>query len=237
MSLAVRLMRILMAAVIVLGAATGVRANVEDCGPLANHFGPFDFRTAPAESRQLVERYHFTPRVETLSGGQSAGTPGGDIAYTLHVFPNHHRALASLIRLARHDSTTKPRGMRYSVACYFDRAERFAPNDAVVKSLHGIYLMQTGRNQDAVGKMKEALELAGDNANIHYNLGLAYFALKDYDKALASAHKAYRLGFQLPGLRNKLVKVGKWQDQLPVTKPDAKPAQETAPAPGSTAKE
>jgi len=144
------------------------------------------------------------------------------MAYTLNVFPNHHRALMALIKLAKKEKTNFPLDMGFSVECRFDRAERFAPEDAMVKSLHGIYLMQKGQNQEGAEKLKEALELAGDNASIHYNLGLAYFDLKDYDKALASAHKAYQQGFQFPGLRNRLERVGKWKD-LPAIKPEHEP--------------
>jgi tetratricopeptide (TPR) repeat protein len=205
-----------------------------DCGnPFRNHFGPFDYRTATAENRQLVERVHFTPKVELLRGGENWMNPSQDLGYTLGVFPNHHRALMSLINYAKKTKSEHPDGMKVSVACRFDRAERFAPNDAMVKSLYGVYLMQKGLNEDARKKLEEALELAGDSANIHYNLGLAYFDLKDYDKSLASAHKAYQLGFQLPGLRNKLEKAGKWKEvpPKPVEVAD-EPAKDSASAPG-----
>lgn len=192
------------------------QSGVSECGnPFINHFGPWDYRTATPQHLHTVESVHFTPKVESLKGGNTTMTAGGDLGYTLNVFPNHHRGLMALIKLAKKEGTNRPREHRYTVECRFDRAERFAPNDAMVKSLHGIYLMQTGQNQEGAIKLEEALEMAGDNANIHYNLGLAYFDLKDYDKALASAHKAYKLGFQFPGLRNKLEKAGKWKDPPP----------------------
>ena len=59
---------------------------------LHNAFGPFDYRTATKDKLKLVESYHFTPKVESLIGGQS-GTLGADIDYTLRAFPNHPRAL------------------------------------------------------------------------------------------------------------------------------------------------
>jgi tetratricopeptide (TPR) repeat protein len=58
-----------------------------------------------------------------------------------------------------------------------------------------------------------AAKLGEDTANMHYNIGLAYFELRDYDKALAHAKKAYEQGFTLPGLRDKLTQAGKWQAQ------------------------
>jgi TPR repeat protein len=51
-----------------------------------------------------------------------------------------------------------------------------------------------------------------DNATAHYNLGLLYFDKKNYSKAKVHAEKAYALNFPLPGLRNRLKKVGKWSD-------------------------
>lgn len=203
---------LLMLLLLGLGSSFLVRAGEADCGNLRNHFGPYDYRTATPDLKRTVENHHFTPKVENLVGGQNSYTPGGDMAYTLNVFPNHHRALMALIKLAKKEKTNRPRDMGYTVECRFDRAERFAPNDATVRVLHGIYLLQIGQNQNGARKLEEAAAMAEDNANIHYNLGLAYFELKDYDKSLASAHRAYQLGFPLPGLRGKLEKAGKWKD-------------------------
>lgn len=204
-------------AVSIVALPIGAFAGEADCGSLKNHFGPFDYRSAPPEQRQLVEGTHFTPKVETLVGGNTTISPGGDMGYTLNVFPNHHRALMALIKLSEKEKTDKPRDMGYTVACRFERAERFRPDDATVKMLHGIYLMRKGKMQAAADKLEEANSLAGEDANILYNLGLAYFDLKQFDKALASAHAAYALGFPLPGLRDKLKRAGKWTDAPPVT--------------------
>jgi len=203
---------LLMLLLLGLGSSFLVRGGEADCGSLRNHFGPYDYRTATPDLKRTVENHHFTPKVENLVGGQNSYTPGGDMGYTLNVFPNHHRALMALIKLAKKEKTNRPRDMGYTVECRFDRAERFAPNDATVRVLHGIYLLQIGQNQNGARKLEEAAAMAEDNANIHYNLGLAYFELKDYDKSLASAHRAYQLGFPLPGLRGKLEKAGKWKD-------------------------
>ncbi len=182
------------------------------CGSLTNHYGPFDYRTASAAGKRLVEGAHFTPKVESLAGGNTSITAGGDMNYTLRVFPNHHRALMAVIKLGEKEKKIRPRGMDYSVACWFDRAERFKPDDGMVKAIHGIYLIRSGKPSEAVKKLEEAIELAGDNPNILYNLGLAYCDLKLYDKALENAHRAYAAGFPLPGLRNKLKQAGKWQE-------------------------
>lgn len=202
-------------ALCLLAINQSVFAQEAICGSLRNHFGPFDYRTARPEDIENVESNHFTPRVENLQGGNKTVTPGGDMAYTLHVFPNHPRALMSLIKFAERKKKTHLPEMKYSVPCYFERAERFKPDDAWVKTLHGVYLLRSGKFQEAKEKLEAALELAGDNANIYYNLGLAYFDLKDYDKALNAAHHAYTLKFPLPGLRDKLQRAGKWRDPVP----------------------
>ena len=170
---------------------------------MRNHFGPYDYRTATPDLKRTVENHHFTPKVENLVGGQNTYTAGGDMAYTLNVFPNHHRALMALIKLAKKEKTNRPRDMGYTVECRFDRAERFAPNDATVRVLHGIYLLQIGQNQNGARKLEEAAALAEDNANIHYNLGLAYFELKDYDKVLGQRASCLSAGFPASWIAQK----------------------------------
>lgn len=41
--------------------------------------------------------------------------------------------------------------------------------------------------------------------------------MKQFEKSLESAQRAYALGFPLPGLRDKLKRADKWQE--PVVKP------------------
>ena len=87
--------------------------------------------------------------------------------------------------------------------CWFDRAERFRSDDPMVKVIHGMYLHQTGKSAEAVAKLEAARQLDSQDANLDYNLGLAYFDVGHYEKALQSAHRAYAAGFPLPGLREK----------------------------------
>ncbi|MDX9885110.1 tetratricopeptide repeat protein [Thauera sp.] len=188
------------------------------CGSLNNGYGPFDYRTQK-DRLEVVERFHFTPEVETLSKGKSSSAIGADIAYTLRAFPNHHRALMAMLKLAAREKTSTPKGSDYTMSCWFDRAERFRADDAMVKVIHGIYLIQTGKSGEALGKLEAARALDGGSANVHYNLGLAYFNLGQYEKALTSAHAAYGAGFPLPGLRDKLKRAGRWREGSPT--PDA----------------
>jgi tetratricopeptide (TPR) repeat protein len=189
--------------------AAAAQDLADGCGRLESTYGPFDYRTAT--NRATVENFHFTPKVESLRGGNTSSTPGGDLNYTLRVFPNHPRALVAVIRLAEREKTSKPREMEYTVECWLQRAERFTPDDATVKSLYGVYLLRVSRPKEGAAKLEEALALGPKSAEIHYNLGLAYFDLGRYDQSLENAHKAYAVGFALPGLRDKLIRAGKWQ--------------------------
>lgn len=186
-------------------------AEVSDCGFLTNHFGPFDYRSARPADINIVETRHFTPMVEQLKGGQS-GYIAGDISYTLGVFPNHPRALNSIANLSLREKRPKPEHSQYSVHCWFDRAIRFRPDDSQVRMIYAVYLSKVGKPKEALEQLEAAERGDSDNANFNYNIGLVYFDLKNYEKSLHFAHRAYELGFPLPGLRNKLKRAGKWRE-------------------------
>lgn len=181
------------------------------CGPLENAFGPFDYRTAAPADRKLVEGAHFTPSVESLQRG-STGPLGGDIDYTLRAFPNHPRALYAMTRLAERSRSTRPPGAHFPVECYYDRAIRFRPDDAIVRGLYASFLIRQGRADEARIQLKAAEDLHPTDPQVIYNLGLAYFDLKEFDRSLAFAKRAYAMGIQFPGLRDKLKRAGRWRD-------------------------
>lgn len=185
----------------------GLCGNPHDNGPA---YGPFDYRTATASEKEIVERVHFTPSVETLQTGNT-GTLGGDLHYTLNVFPNHARALYAMTRLAERLKTNRPPGAKYLVECYYDRAVRYAPDDANVRVLYAIYLIDHKRPQEARVHLDQA-ERGIDDPQVTYNLGLAYFDLQEYDKALVYAKKARQMGIALTGLRTRLERAGKWRE-------------------------
>lgn len=188
-------------------------AAFDQCGALANAYGPYDY-WVDKDRIGIVIGAHFTSGVETLTQ-QKTGPFGGDIDYTLRAIPNHPRALMTMMKLVERTKMERPPGAQYSIECYFDRAMRFRPKDGTVRMIYADFLAKRGKHKEALEQLETAKELAGDNANLNYNVGLAYVELKDYDKALAHAHKAYALGFTLPGLRNKLERVGKWRDATP----------------------
>jgi tetratricopeptide (TPR) repeat protein len=190
------------------------------CGPLANPFGPWDYRAdhfvplaldnmSHAEKLSLVERNHFTPEVDALIRG-SSGTVGGDLDYTLRAFPNHPRALLAMMRYGERLKTPQVPGAHYSVECYFQRAIRFKADDAVVRMLYATFLIRENRKAEALQQLAVTRRAAGDNAFTHYNLGLIYFDLGDFELALGEAHKAIALGFPKTALKDRLVSAQKW---------------------------
>ena len=200
------------------------QTSASNCGPspLAvggqqGGVGPFDYRTEKSKIG-IVEQFHFTPVVEALIRGQTTTLPGGDLHYTLAAIPNHHRALISMARYGEKMKSQQPFGVRYSVECYFDRALRFRPNDVVVRMLYATFLTSKARASEALQQLSHATLIAADNAFSHYNIGLVYFDMKEYDKALVQAHTAIALGFPQTILRDQLRAVGKWTDPVETPK-------------------
>lgn len=181
------------------------------CGSLANGYGPYDYRT-DHDKLSIVTGAHFTAVVESLIRGTTNTTAGGDIDYTLRAIPNHHRALIAMMRLGEKEKTPQPRSSRYSVECWFERAIRFRPDDSIVRMIYSTYLNKSNRSLEANQQLEIATSYAKDSAFTHYNIGLHYFDLSNYEKALIQAHKAIELGFIQTALRDQLKSVGKWTD-------------------------
>lgn len=200
--------------------------SAQACGELRNHYGPFDYRTSRGETLDVVERFHFTPEVEALIRGKSSMHIGQDLSYVLGAFPNHHRALMSMMLLGQKLKTPQPVQTSYSVECYFTRALRFRPDDTTVRMMYANYLAMNTRAPQAMSELDQVARVAGDNPFTLYNMGLIYLDMKEYDQALAQAHKAMALGFPQTGLRDKLAAAGKWRapEDTPATDP-MKPAQ------------
>jgi len=207
--------RIWLIVFMVLTSQTAVAVLPDYCGSLKNGYGPFDY-TNPyhrAEKLPRVEGAHFTPPVEQLRYGKT-GEVWNDIDYTLRTFPNHHRALYAMMRYhLKLDKPIEPyragRAVLLPIKCYFLRALEFKPSDSMVHMLYGMYFHKINKPQKALGRYKEALRLNPDQVEAHYNLGLLFFDLKDYDAAREHADKAYSLGYPLSGLKNKLASIKK----------------------------
>lgn len=194
----------------------------------AQGFGPFDYTdptftvagrytqhgSTTESPLDFVEKAHFLPEVERLERGHSSATPAGDIDYTLRAFPNHHRALWSISRfylrnLKQDDGGQRARAEMQRTGdvppeCYFQRALVFVPEDAVVRSIFGIYLHRRGFLDAALEQYQQAESALPNYAELYYNMGLLYIDRHDYTNAKTYADKAYGLNYPLPGLRRKL---------------------------------
>ena len=223
--------------VVVLATAASAQ-QVPGCGNLENAFGPFDYRpdtyvyeTTYGSHKALVnivERAHYTIETEMLVSRKTGlvVSPGADLSYTLRAFPNHHKALMTLIKLGEKEKTDKPKDSIYTIDCWLRRAVAWKANDNVSKMIYATYLDKTNRRSEAEAQLEAAAQLAGDNVFTHHNLGLVYFDMKMYDKALFHANKTYSLGMTIPTLKEQLKSVNKW-----VEPPEATVAE---PAAGTT---
>lgn len=201
--------------VLALSLSSGVlRAQTLDCPEQYQFDVSVDYLDPSAQKRiQGIEAHHFNADVENLVRGVSMAGVGGELAFVLNWVPNHHRALQALLRLALREKSEKPfQTDPYTVTCWMHRATVFAPKDGKVFLILGVYLARVGKLKEAVVQLEEADRLLVSDANVHYNLGLVLFDLKDFDRALEYAKRAYAGGFPLPGLRQKLMRAGAWRD-------------------------
>ncbi len=197
--------------VVLLLVLTGVSAHALCGGPLErNSFGrPVDY-TDPNQAAEIriVERFHFTEEVERLESGINDPLPG-DIGYTLRHIPNHYRALFAMAEWQRKNPPRTE--LNYlSADCYFQRALTFKPHDATIYMIYGIHLHKADKLESALSAYKMSAQKNPDDPELDYNLGLLYIDLAQYDKAREHARKAYAKGYPLPGLRNKLQRLGEW---------------------------
>ena len=199
-----------------------------DCGDIhsgARGYGPFDYTNYEDFTTKLplVEANHFTSDVEALIKGITDYVLF-DIDYTLRVFPNHHRALASISKYEfvvpdAHEWLSG--GRTIAIECYFVSAVKFKPTDGTVRLIYGSYLHRKGmveaRNEllkQAEIQYNAALKLLPNSAEAHYNLGLYYYDTNRLSQAVMHGHKAYELGFPLEGLKDMLIKRGVWDKTI-----------------------
>lgn len=215
-------------ALALLSGLVQAQVSADRCGALANGIGPFDYRTEGAQIKHTVESAHFTPAVEGLVRGNTSAGPHGDLDYTLRAFPNHHRALVSIMRWTQRDKTEFPAAFngKRPPECYFERAVRWQPDDVIVRMLYAQYLYFHKRGDEARRQLSEAASTAPDNALTQYNVGLIYLEAGDHAQALAQAHKAYAMGMPREFLRDRLKQAGHWKEPV-----EALPPGTTASAP------
>jgi len=209
------------------GLAHAQADDEQVCGSLRSHYGPFDFRRTTPYSRQIVENAHFTRGVETLTRGKT-GAFGGDINYTLRVYPNHPRALLAMERLVEKEKKDPPYGAEFTVECYYERALRYQPDDHLVRMLAVAYLTKQGKTEEARRHLDYVVQMTPEDPSAQYLAGVLYMDMKAYDKALEQAHKAMAMGMQRTDLRERLAAAGHWVDP-PATAASAASAAASSP--------
>jgi tetratricopeptide (TPR) repeat protein len=198
-------------------AALGAQANNSACGPLriTGKYGPFDYRLAPPLQRDLVERAHFTEDVAELRKPMFQFF-GPDLHYTLWAFPNHHRALLTLIALTEKEKTQQPKLLTYTAECYFERALRFTAEiraeDPLVRMIYALYLKKQNRKADALTQLDFVVQQPDTPPMTNYNAAKLYFDLEEYEKSKAAMKKAVEQGVPYVDLIESLRKAGHWDN-------------------------
>ncbi len=190
----------------------GFSFNGSSCEGEETGYGPYDFIDPKTRSKFLVvEKYHFTKKVELLRAGRS-GTLPSDLDYTLRAVPNHHRALLSVIRYQiKYLNKLKRKKLLVPPECYLQRAINFNPKDAALYVLYGYYLEKNNRLKEASRKYKKALLMQPNYSKFEYAYSLLLIKLKKYNEALKFAKLAYKHGKPPDGLKKKLIKIGVWK--------------------------
>jgi tetratricopeptide (TPR) repeat protein len=175
----------------------GIRWNINDINE--NHFARIEYRLGNGQIQHAL----------------------AEIYFILLRIPNHYATLQVLGKIEKDypgllyepalAGYTERLAFMPTADCYFDRAFRFRPNDHNLRLLYGIYFHRIGKFDSALEQYKIAESMYEDSSEVHYNLGLVYFELEQYELAARHAQSAYKLGYPLYGLRDKLDAIGKWE--------------------------
>lgn len=184
----------------------------------------YEPRTTEDQIRTLanVQLYHLGPGLEQLKLGRYHQALE-HFEFILRYYPNHPQVL----RLVS-DMCLKARGKYCKVADeWFEKALALNPAVGTTHLLHGFHMHRTRHVKEAVKAYQRAIELQPNSRDAHYNLGLAYADLKQYELANQHAQRSYQLGANMPGLRYRLEKLGKWDPAVSMPAPASKAAEPT----------
>ncbi len=182
--------------------------------------GPNDYYDTSSwthEYLRSVNSNHLVPAQNQVTNGYTGGKHyniWGEIDFILRWFPNHPQGLQFMARWLPEYPHPPDKNVEY----YFRKAIEYKPSpkprpvDATAPMLYAIYLHKKKNYAKAQEQYESALSITPNNSEIHYNLGLLLIERNDYPAALKHAHIAYSMGFPLPGLKNKLKKLGAWKD-------------------------
>lgn len=187
------------------------------CNGNPRGYGPFDYskrQSIRAYDLEIVEGRHFTDNVENLIKGETTTSPFGDLDYTLRAWPNHHRALLSMIhyQLKLDNNLVSDSTATVRAECYLQRAINFSLKDPVPYSLYGYYLKKKGKLEKSEIYYKKAADIEPKNAKIAFSYSLLLIDLKRYEEAMKYARTAYEEGNPPETLRKKLKEIGVWKE-------------------------
>lgn len=191
----------------------GESINQIKCYGGGQAYGPFDYtqRASFKPNLEVVENFHFSSQVENLIKGQT-GSLEGDLNYVLRAWPNHHRALLSIIHYQLNiDNKMMKAKLATPPECYLQRALNYSKRDYATFALYGYYLNKKGLKEKAASMYQKALKISPDNPKIGYSYSLLLLELNQKEEALAIAKKIYANGKAPDGLKNKLIKLGLWK--------------------------
>jgi len=115
--------------------------------------------------------------------------------YTLDRFPNHPRGLILLENVAKlMQAPTLP-------TTYYEKALAEFPQYAVTHAQFGHYLIEIGKAEEGIAKLKRAIEMDSKLKPAYVWLAEGYYAKGDYEQARQAAKKARALGYtgEFPG--------------------------------------
>lgn len=199
-------------------ATFGLVVALASCNALAQrHNRDYYAPRLTSDDTQLfnnVESFHLEPgRQELKSKRFKAALDHAE--FMLRYYPNHPQALDLLSQIC----VSWGSNPRCDADAAFELAIARRPEASRTYLVYGIHLQRVKRVDDAVRNYKRAIDLDPGSMNAHYNLGLAYESQKKYALANDAAQRAYALGAQLPGLRDKLKAVNAWR--VTVSEPTA----------------
>lgn len=158
-----------------------------------------DFFTASEDAETeryltLVEHAH-TDRVMLWVRQDLINNAFAECKYTLDRFPNHPRGLILLESVAKlMQAPTLP-------TTYYEKAIAEFPQYPVTRAQFGRYLVELGKIDEGIAKLKRAVEMDSKLKPAYVWLAEAYYKKGDYEQARQAAKKAKSLGYtgEFPG--------------------------------------
>ena len=181
-------------------------------------YGPYDYTNSEHRKNYLsiVERHHFSSNVQFLLKGDSSAFIWDDLVFVVKAFPNHHRALAVMVKHRLANKPLSPGANR--IECYFANAFSFKSDDAQVYLIFAQYLAKTGAHEQALRVFKKHESMKSVSSERDLSLGMLYFDMKQYAKARALAEKLSRNQNPNTELKDKLISVDQWTGAKPEKK-------------------